>query len=59
MGEEMPSIYTLCAIDALGISAMLKLWRQGHQEVEGEALGLLPALYVANRIFARLLDEGR
>lgn len=37
----------------------LEAWRQGHLDVEGEALGLLPALYVANRIFARLLDEGR
>lgn len=34
----------------------LEAWRQAHQDVVGEALGLLPALDVANRIFARLLE---
>lgn len=51
---------TLCPeINFFCSPAHLETWRQGHQGVEGEALGLLPALYVANRIFARLLDEGR
>lgn len=51
---------TLCPeINFFCSSAHLEAWRWGQGEVEGEARGLLPALYVANRIFARLLEERR
>lgn len=51
---------TLCTeINFFCSPAHLEAWRWGHGEVEGESHGLLPALYVANRIFARLLTSRR
>lgn len=48
---------TLCPeINFFCSPAHLEAWRWAHGEVEGEARGLLSALYVANRIFAHLLE---